>query len=188
MPDELTIPVTDVEVVPKARGAVSSHQKLAIAKMAVAGLPMETISQSVGRSKQIVSRLIQEDQEVLTEMELIQGRVMKTMALHHLDMMTKLDHARSVIDQGMNSQDIRIALDTSKWLIERTVPKEAQRVEVEFSGETKHTVQAAAINISGQLGDLVKSLNSTGANFENSLKTELPGPISMEAERNKGPN
>ncbi len=177
---------TDVPtaLVPAGKGPVTKHQKMAVAKMAASGLPLDTIAQSIGRSKASVSRLLQEDPEVQQELEVVQSRLMKTMALHHMDMMSKLDQAREVIDQGLHNQDVRIALDTSKWLIEHTVPKGAQRIEVEFSGETKHTVQTAAVNISAQLNDLLTSLNAgPTTNFEESIKDELPGPQSMESAR-----
>ena len=182
MSQDINVPVDISALEPDepTKKHLTAHQKRAIAMMAVNGLPNEVIAKAVGKRPAYIKRKLSEDPEIAVHVAEIEGRLLKTMAVHHMEMTDKLDLAREAINQGLTSNDLKIRLDTSWKLIEHTVPKSTQRVEVEFSGETKHTVEAAAVIISGSLTELKQVLTGTNANFENSVKTELPGPVSIE--------
>ena len=160
---------------------LTPHQKRAIAMLAVSGLPNDVIGRAVGKRPAYIKKKLSDDPEIAVHIAEMEGRLLKTMASHHIEMTDKLDLAREAINQGLTSNDLRTRLDTSWKLIEHVVPKAVQRVAVEYYGETKNTVEAAAIYISGSLTELKQALLGTKASFEDSVKEELPGPVSLEA-------
>ena len=159
-------------------GPISDTQKNTVAMMAVQGLPTSAIASAVRRPQATVRRLIKEDQVVHASMAEYENRMVQVYAVHKFEMMARLGRCREIIDEGLYAPDLKLRLDTAKWTIEDTVPKQAERLDInmniEGQVELNQAIPVIAKSIEGLKGSGVGS-----ESFRKHIRTTLPGPTTL---------
>jgi hypothetical protein len=145
-PDLDTSPLTD-------------FQRDALARMVVAGVPRRVIASHLRRSAKSIARHLSSP-KTLERVDYYQGQALDHLSRHYFGMLDMLDDARMRIHQGINSQDARLAVETSKWLIDAVMPK-VDRHEVEHTVTAE--VGADLSNVFGRIADSLEAITTANA-------------------------
>ncbi len=161
------------------RGPLADHQRAALARMAVAGLPHDLIARSLRRSPDSVKRLINHDPLVRKEIEQLEADMTRQLAIHHGQMLEMLEDCRSAYRNALSSPDLRLRFDAARYVESRVVPAQVQRsqVEVNLQGQVEHEVTGVLKGIVAHLSDLKEATQRLTPGL--SIKTgpsALPGP------------
>ena len=160
-------------------GPISDTQKNTVAMMAVQGLPTSAIASAVRRPQATVRRLIKDDEVVQASMAEYENRMIQVYAVHKFEMMGRLGRCREIIDEGLYAPDLKLRLDTAKWTMDDTVPKQTERVDIQMNIEGQVELTQALPVIAKSIRDLKKA--GVGAeSFKRHLRAGLPGPTTLE--------
>lgn len=161
------------------RGPLPDHQRAALARMVVAGLPHDLIARSLRRSPDSVKRLVNHDPLVRKEIEQLEADMTRQLAIHHGQMLEMLEDCRTAYRNALSSPDLRLRFDAARYVESRVVPAQVQRsqVEVNLQGQVEHEVTGVLKGIVAHLSDLKEATHRLTPSL--SIKTgrdALPGP------------
>ena len=166
-------------------GALSTHQRDAVAKMVVFGHGPKTIAEAVRKSPAYISKVTHPDTgdpKILDLITLYESKQLRVQANLKFELMEYVDHAKSAIADGLDpSADIRTRLDTAWRLIKEIQPSTTQ-VNVNHSGKVS---MEANIEVSGSLKAIalhLAEIRAAPGSFQARLKEGddvLPGPAAL---------
>jgi hypothetical protein len=159
---------------------LSKHQIDAVARMVVAGQPINLIAASVDRTPQALHHHLSTSAELQEAVEAQKARFYRGVVssfFRHVDM---LDIADAAIEEGLNSSDQRLKIETAKWLIQHVTPKPTQQSEVNVNmrGDVTHDISGILQQIGTKLSE-VREARSGAAGFERHVRMgpdALPRP------------
>lgn len=160
-------------------GPISPTQKNTIALMAVQGLPNTLIAAAVRRPMATIRRLIKEDSEVQARMTEYENRIVSTAAIHQFEMMNMMDRCREILSEGLFAPDLKVRLDTAKYAIDNTIPKRAERMEIDLNIEGQVEIGKHIPVIAESITEY-HDAGGSNASFQKHIRQELPGPTTLE--------
>ena len=142
-------PADDLET-----GPVSEYTRDAVARMVLRGLPVTQIAQIVGRKPENLKRLLKKP-DMLARIEEIREVVFRNDVTWWYELRNKTSMSLDAIDAGLASNDIRIRLETAKWVYEKTNPEPTKKHEVDM-------VVSGRQHIEVDVGDLTPVMERLG--------------------------
>lgn len=150
----------DLPEVVMARGPMSEHTIDAIARMVVNGSATTLIASAVGRTPAAIHRALQHNAQLHKRIEEIRAELHRSMTIHHYEMQALLPEGRAAIAAGLRCEDLRVKVDTGKWLHEAYVPRPIQRTEsdltVRLGGQTEYDVSSFLEKVATSLETLAE--------------------------------
>lgn len=127
------------ETIPKVKGQLSKHQILAVARMAALGAPLGAIAASVGKQPRTIAKWLSPeggDERILRERARYEADILKHHSTHHYNMLDRYERALAAIDDGLApSTDIRVRLETSRFIMDEIRPPKGSTPGVGWGGD-----------------------------------------------------
>ena len=169
---------------PRTNGQLRDYQKHTIARAAISGMPTPEIAALVRHTPKFTLDKIQNDAEIRLLMDHYGNQVQRAVVNHRFEMMERLDKCYAAIDAGLGAADLKLRLDSAKFVLSQITAGPAAQLNIGF-GQTQATVdpieqevvRAAIKEIGSHIKDVVVAASKTVGYREHLVATkDLPGP------------